>query len=162
MSLTRGTAIVFEGGLSWKGAGNLVSVEYVDAISAIVWRTSCGHWRTEKLAFDSQNSGGRHGWSVPIEGARVVFSKEVIVMDDTLSVALYARVSSQRQADELTIQSQLAGLKQRISDEHLTLDEGLCFLDDGYCGDTLLRPALRALARRGLCGRDRSAVRSFA
>ena len=67
-------------------------------------------------------------------------------MDDTLSVALYARVSSQRQADELTIQSQLAGLKQRISDEHLSLDEGLCFLDDGYCGDTLLRPALERCA----------------
>jgi predicted site-specific integrase-resolvase len=43
-------------------------------------------------------------------------------MDDALIVALYARVSSQRQADELTIQSQLAALKQRISDDRLTLD----------------------------------------
>jgi site-specific DNA recombinase len=66
-------------------------------------------------------------------------------MDDTLLVALYARVSSQRQADELTIQSQLAALKQRIRDDGLTLDGELCFLDDGYVGETLLRPALERL-----------------
>lgn len=66
-------------------------------------------------------------------------------MTDSLIVALYARVSSERQADELTIQSQLAALKQRISDEQVTLDEELCFLDDGYSGETLLRPALEQL-----------------
>ena len=66
-------------------------------------------------------------------------------MDDTHIVALYARVSSERQADELTIQSQLPALKQRISDAQVTLDEELCFLDDGYSGDTLLRPALEQL-----------------
>ena len=66
-------------------------------------------------------------------------------MDDALLVALYARVSSQRQADELTIQSQLAALKQRIRDDRLRLDAELCFLDDGYIGETLLRPALERL-----------------
>jgi site-specific DNA recombinase len=66
-------------------------------------------------------------------------------MDDALIVALYARVSSERQADELTIQSQLAALKQRISDDQAILDEELCLLDDGYSGDTLLRPALEQL-----------------
>jgi site-specific DNA recombinase len=66
-------------------------------------------------------------------------------MDDALIVALYARVSSQRQADELTIQSQLAALKQRISDDRLTLDVEHCFLDDGYTGEILLRPALERL-----------------
>ncbi len=66
-------------------------------------------------------------------------------MDDTRIVALYARVSSERQADELTIQSQLSALKQRISDDQVTLDEELCLLDDGYSGDTLLRPALEQL-----------------
>lgn len=63
-------------------------------------------------------------------------------MDDTFSAGLYARVSSERQADELTIESQVAALKQRLGDDELTLDAELCFLDDGYTGETLLRPAL--------------------
>jgi site-specific DNA recombinase len=66
-------------------------------------------------------------------------------MDDTLRVSLYARVSSQRQADELTIQSQVAALRQRIGQEGLVLDEALCFLDEGYSGATLQRPALERL-----------------
>ncbi len=66
-------------------------------------------------------------------------------MDDTLTVALYTRVSSERQADELTIQSQLSALQQRIRDDQVTVDEELCLLDDGYSGDTLLRPALEQL-----------------
>ena len=66
-------------------------------------------------------------------------------MEDRLSIALYARVSSQRQADELTIQSQLAALKKRIQDDELKLSEELCFLDEGYSGATLVRPALERL-----------------
>ena len=66
-------------------------------------------------------------------------------MEDAFGIALYARVSSQRQADEQTIQSQLAALKQRISDEGLKLDEAGCFLDEGYSGATLIRPALERL-----------------
>lgn len=66
-------------------------------------------------------------------------------MEDKLSIAIYARVSSQRQADELTIQSQLAALKKRIEDDELRLSEELCFLDEGYSGATLVRPALERL-----------------
>ena len=66
-------------------------------------------------------------------------------MDDTRRVSLYARVSSQRQADELTIQSQVAALRQRIEQEGLMLDEELCFLDEGYSGATLRRPGLERL-----------------
>jgi site-specific DNA recombinase len=66
-------------------------------------------------------------------------------MEDKLNVALYARVSSQRQADELTIQSQLAALKQRVQDDQLRLVEELCFSDEGYSGATLVRPALERL-----------------
>ena len=36
-------------------------------------------------------------------------------MSDSLTVALYARVSSQRQTDELTIQSQVDALLERIA-----------------------------------------------
>ncbi len=66
-------------------------------------------------------------------------------MDSTKSVALYARVSSQSQADEATIQSQLAALKQRIAADKFRIDLERCFLDDGYSGATLQRPALERL-----------------
>jgi site-specific DNA recombinase len=66
-------------------------------------------------------------------------------MDDTKRVALYARVSSERQADELTIQSQLAELRQRIVTDGCKIEPELCFLDDGYSGNTMRRPALERL-----------------
>jgi len=66
-------------------------------------------------------------------------------MDDKLSAALYARVSSQRQADELTIQSQVAALRQRIAEDGVKVEEERCFLDEGYSGSTLIRPSLERL-----------------
>jgi site-specific DNA recombinase len=65
-------------------------------------------------------------------------------MDDKRA-ALYARVSSQRQADELTIHSQVAALRERIAADGLHLDEALCFLDEGCSGASLMRPALERL-----------------
>lgn len=73
-------------------------------------------------------------------------------MDTTLSVACYARVSSQRQADELTIQSQLAGLRQRIEQDGFVAEEERCFQDEGYSGSTLLRPALERMRDLIHCG----------
>ena len=52
-------------------------------------------------------------------------------MDDTQTTALYARVSSQRQSDELTIASQVAALKKRIDEDGLRIGEEACFLDEG-------------------------------
>jgi site-specific DNA recombinase len=69
-------------------------------------------------------------------------------------VALYARVSSQQQANAQTIASQVAALQARIASEGLRLEEELCFLDDGYSGSTLFRPALERL-------RDQAATCSF-
>jgi site-specific DNA recombinase len=66
-------------------------------------------------------------------------------MDDRLRVALYARVSSERQADELTIQSQVAALRQRIAADGYRVEPELCFLDEGFSGSTVLRPALERL-----------------
>lgn len=62
-----------------------------------------------------------------------------------LAVALYARVSSDQQAKDHTIDSQLHALRQRISDDGQTLVDHLVFVDDGYSGTTLLRPALERL-----------------
>jgi site-specific DNA recombinase len=66
-------------------------------------------------------------------------------MDDSIRVALYARVSSEKQAEELTIQSQVAALRQRIAADGHKIDAELCFLDDGFSGSTMLRPALERL-----------------
>ena len=63
----------------------------------------------------------------------------------TVRAAIYARVSSDQQAQQQTIESQVAALRQRVAADGLKLDEALCFLDDGVSGSTLLRPALERL-----------------
>jgi site-specific DNA recombinase len=60
-------------------------------------------------------------------------------------VAMYARVSSERQADEETIASQVAAIRERIATDGCTLDDEFCFVDDGVSGTTLIRPALEKL-----------------
>lgn len=66
--------------------------------------------------------------------------------------AIYARVSSERQAQEDTIASQVQALRSRVREEGLTLDEELCFIDDGYSGSTLVRPALERLRDQAAAG----------
>ena len=66
-------------------------------------------------------------------------------MEETRRIALYARVSSQRQVDEATIESQVAALKERIAADGFGLADELVFLDDGYSGTRLQRPALERL-----------------
>lgn len=63
----------------------------------------------------------------------------------TIRVAIYARVSSEQQAQEQTIESQLAALRERIAQDGHALDDKLCFIDDGVTGATLMRPALEQL-----------------
>lgn len=63
----------------------------------------------------------------------------------SLRVALYARVSSDQQVPEDTIASQLDALERRILRDGLIVPPELRFLDDGYPGETLLRPALERL-----------------
>ena len=60
-------------------------------------------------------------------------------------VALYARVSSDGQAEEQTIDSQVADLNARIEHDGCFLAAGHRFLDDGVSGSTLNRPALERL-----------------
>jgi site-specific DNA recombinase len=64
---------------------------------------------------------------------------------NTVRIGLYARVSSDRQAEERTIASQIAALRERIHAEGGHIDGELEFIDDGYSGGTLLRPALERL-----------------
>jgi len=59
--------------------------------------------------------------------------------------AIYARVSSDQQAEAGTIGSQVEALRQRVQEDGLLLEPEFCFLDDGYTGATLIRPALERL-----------------
>jgi site-specific DNA recombinase len=60
-------------------------------------------------------------------------------------IALYARVSSEQQAEAKTIESQLAEIRTRIRAEGFDLKAVLDFVDNGYSGSTLVRPALERL-----------------
>jgi site-specific DNA recombinase len=60
-------------------------------------------------------------------------------------VALYARVSSDQQNEARTIESQLADLRTRIAATGVDLPAELEFIDNGYSGATLIRPALERL-----------------
>ncbi len=60
-------------------------------------------------------------------------------------VALYARVSSERQADTNTIASQIAVLQERIQSDGEKLSCEMQFIDDGFSGTTLIRPGLERL-----------------
>ena len=62
-----------------------------------------------------------------------------------LLTALYARVSSEQQADEHTIDSQVAALRTRVTEDGLLLPAEREFLDESYSGATLVRPALERL-----------------
>ena len=60
-------------------------------------------------------------------------------------VAMYARVSSEQQAEAHTVASQVAALRERVAADGLTVSEAMQFLDEGYSGATLVRPALERL-----------------
>src|SRR6266853_68122 len=61
------------------------------------------------------------------------------------SVAFYARVSSEAQARDHTIDSQVAALKERIAADGLQLEPDHGYVDDGWSGTNLQRPALEKL-----------------
>jgi site-specific DNA recombinase len=62
-----------------------------------------------------------------------------------LQAALYARVSSERQAEAQTVASQVAALRERVAADGLALPEAMPCIDEGYSGAVLVRPALEQL-----------------
>ncbi len=72
----------------------------------------------------------------------------------TRVAAIYARVSSERQRQAETIQSQLAALRELAGGRGLWVPDDLVFEDEGFSGATLIRPALERL-------RDRAAEGAF-
>lgn len=61
------------------------------------------------------------------------------------AAALYARVSSDQQAQAQTIDSQVAALRERMAEDGAVWPPGHEFIDAGYSGSTLVRPALEQL-----------------
>ena len=64
---------------------------------------------------------------------------------DRIQAASYARVSSEQQAEANTVASQVAALQARVAEDGLVLPEDHQFVDEGYSGATLIRPALERL-----------------
>jgi site-specific DNA recombinase len=69
-------------------------------------------------------------------------SGKASLMGEALLAAIYARVSSEQQAEDHTIASQVAALRARVAEDGLQLPVEREFLDEGYSGATLIRPAL--------------------
>lgn len=68
------------------------------------------------------------------------------------TAALYARVSSDKQANACTIDSQVDILKNRIIADGIVLLEEYQFIDNGYSGSNLIRPALEKLRDQAAAG----------
>lgn len=66
----------------------------------------------------------------------------------TARAALYARVSSDRQAKQQTIQSQITELRGRVQADGALLLPSDEYVDDGVSGTSLLRPGLEKLRDR--------------
>src|SRR3954465_13138705 len=71
-----------------------------------------------------------------------------------MRIAIYVRVSTQRQALTQTIEQQIDRLRAYLQAQGLQLPEEDIFRDDGYSGASLKRPGLDRL-------RDRAAMASF-
>src|SRR5919199_1238011 len=64
---------------------------------------------------------------------------------DRIQAASYARVSSEQQAEAKTVASQIAALQARVAEDGLPLPPERQFVDEGFSGATLIRPALEQL-----------------
>src|ERR1700692_555118 len=69
-----------------------------------------------------------------------------------IRAAMYARVSSDHQVENDTIASQVDLLDRRALRDAVTISPELRFIDDGYSGETLLRPALERLRDAAAAG----------
>ncbi len=105
--------------------------------------STCSAARSDERAID-MGSGQARGSEEP--------SGVPPVKGRGLSVAIYARVSSEQQAQDHTIASQVEALRQRVRKDGLTLEEELCFVDEGYSGSTVIRPALERLRDQAAAG----------
>ena len=71
-----------------------------------------------------------------------------------MRAAIYARVSTLRQAQAQTIEQQLSRLQAYVEEKGWSLDDTHIFRDDGFSGASLNRPGLDDL-------RDRASMADF-
>jgi site-specific DNA recombinase len=72
--------------------------------------------------------------------------------ENTIRAAIYARVSSDQQAQEHTIDSQVEALTGRAREDGLDPEDLLRFVDEGQSGAVLVRPALERLRDQAAAG----------
>ena len=72
-----------------------------------------------------------------------------------MTVAVYVRVSTQRQAQAQTIEQQLERLRAHLHSQGVELTSERIFRDDGHSGATLNRPGLDRLRDAVRAGRSR-------
>lgn len=82
---------------------------------------------------DTGNAGRAHGAAEPPR------------LEPGMRLALYARVSTQMQEKEETVASQIDELAHHAHLQGLDIPDTLRFVDEGYSGSTLARPALDVL-----------------
>ena len=66
-------------------------------------------------------------------------------MNQVKLAAIYARVSSEQQTKNQTVSSQIEALMLRVKQDNLSLSDDMQFIDEGYSGSILVRPALERL-----------------
>jgi len=93
----------------------------------------------ERAGADS-GAGGAPGAPAPARGGLSV------------QAALYARVSTSKQEQEETIASQLAALREAAGERGVAVPAEREFIDDGYSGAKLERPALERLRDQAAAG----------
>ncbi len=71
-----------------------------------------------------------------------------------MRVAIYARVSTQRQAQTQTTDQQISRLRAHVKAQYWTLEPEHIYVDEGYSGAKLNRPGLDSL-------RDGAALADF-
>ena len=97
---------------------------------------------------ESNQSECNHSKSNQIESNQ----SQSLACDDSLRAAIYARVSSDQQAQAGTIQSQVEAVVRRAADDGLAITPDARFIDEGHSGATLLRPALERLRDAAAAG----------
>jgi site-specific DNA recombinase len=70
---------------------------------------------------------------------------ESIINNQNPRAALYARVSSEQQAQAGTVASQVDAILRRAEQDGLAIEPECRFIDEGHSGATLVRPALERL-----------------
>ena len=69
-----------------------------------------------------------------------------------MKIGLYARVSSEKQAQERTIESQISTILDYVESKQEKIEPDLYFIDNGFSGATLERPGLDQLRDKALAG----------